>query len=136
MARFPELARVTTGGGTILLSLPLHPTRWTAFDDFVGHRRRYEPEPLLAQLAQHGLTAERSAAYGMQPRSSRLLNIGMWWLTQRRERAMWLYNRALMPIALRFQKKLALVPGMIRTENVDEILLVCRKNQGKSAGAV
>jgi SAM-dependent methyltransferase len=122
-----ELARVTTDGGTILLSLPLHPTRWTAFDDFVGHRRRYEPEQLLAKLARHGLTAERSAAYGMQPRSSRLLDVGMWWLTHRRERAMWVYNRILMPLALRFQKKLALVPGMIRTENVDEILLVCRK---------
>jgi hypothetical protein len=40
---------------------------------------------------------------------------------------MWWYNRALMPLGLRFQKPLELVPGLIPTDAVDEILLVCRK---------
>src|SRR5215813_13974200 len=38
-----ELARVCAPGGVLLLSAPLHPGRWSAFDEFVGHRRRYEP---------------------------------------------------------------------------------------------
>lgn len=122
-----ELARVAAPHGVLLLSTPLHPSRWTAFDDFVGHRRRYEPERLLAKLAEHSLSVERSAVYGMQPRSSRLLDLGMWGLAHRRARAMWWYNRVLMPLAVRFQKKLAVVPGMIDTSGVDEILLVCRK---------
>jgi len=133
-AALSEIARVATPAAVLLLSAPLHPSRWTAFDDFVGHRRRYEPERLLAKLAQHGLTVERSAVYGMQPRSSRLLDLGMWWLTHHRERAMWWYNRAFVPLGLRFQKRLELGRGMIDGTGVDEILLVCRR-QDAAAGS-
>jgi len=133
-AALAEITRVAAPGAVLLLSAPLHQSRWTSFDDFVGHRRRYEPQDLLAKLERHGLSVERSAVYGMQPRSSRLLDLGMWWLTHHRERAMWWYNRALMPLGVRFQKKLALAAGMIDTSEVDEILLVCRK-QGASHAA-
>jgi SAM-dependent methyltransferase len=122
-----EISRVTKPGGMLLISTPLHPDRWTPFDDFVGHKRRYEPPCLLAKLTEQHLAVERSAVFGMQPRSSFLLDMGMWWLTHHRERAMWWYNRAFMPIGLRFQKPLELVAGMIPTDSVDEILLVCRK---------
>lgn len=123
-----ELARVAAPGSAILLSVPLHPSRWTAFDEFVGHRRRYEPERLLAKLAEHGFAVEQSAVYGMQPGSSRLLDLGMWFLTHRREHAMWWYRNVFMPLAVRFESKLALAPGVIATEKVNEILLVCRKD--------
>jgi SAM-dependent methyltransferase len=126
-AAWSELVRVSAPAAILLLSAPLHPARWTAFDDFVGHRRRYEPQQLFAKLSQHGLTVERSAVFGMQPRSSRLLDLGMWWLTHHRERAMWWYNRAIMPLGMHFQKRLALVPGMIDASAIDEVLLVCRK---------
>ncbi len=122
-----ELARVAAPGGALVLSAPLHPSRWTAFDDLVGHHCRYEPDELVAKLARHGLAVERSAAYGMQPRSSRLVDLGMWWIKHRREQAMWWYNHLIMPLAVRFEKPLALAPGMIATEKVDEILLVCRR---------
>jgi SAM-dependent methyltransferase len=124
---FSEITRVTKPGAVLLLSVPLHPSRWTAFDDFVGHRRRYEPERLAMKLAEHRLVVERSALYGMQPRSSRLLDLGMWWLTHRREQALWWYNRAFMPLGLRFQKKLDFHTGMMDAEEVDEVLMVCRK---------
>lgn len=123
-----EISRVAKPGAVMLLSVPLHPERWTAFDDFVGHRRRYEPERLAKKLTEHRLTVERSAIFGMQPRSSRLLDMGMWWLTHQRERALWWYNRAFMPLGLRFQKPLEFVAGMIGTDGVDEVLLVCRKD--------
>jgi SAM-dependent methyltransferase len=121
-----ELSRVAKPGGTVLISVPLHLAYWTAFDDLVGHKRRYDPPDLLAKLAQHQLVIERSAVFGMQPRSSRLLDLGIWWLVNHRERAMRWYNRGLQ-LALRFQKKLRFVPGMIATEGVDEVLLVCQK---------
>ncbi|MCI4568956.1 class I SAM-dependent methyltransferase [Lysobacter sp. CFH 32150] len=122
-----ELARVAKPGAAVLLSAPLHPASWTAFDDFVGHYRRYEPEQLLTKIRAHGFTLEHSAIYGMQPKSSWLLDLGMWFLTHRREQAMRWYNRTL-PLFARFQKPLALVSGMVGTAEVDEVLLVCRKD--------
>jgi SAM-dependent methyltransferase len=128
-----ELSRVTKSGGAMLISMPLHPALWTSFDDFVGHKRRYDPPHLLSKLAQHHLLVERSVVFGMQPRSSYLVDIGMWWLLHHRERAMWWYNRAFMPLGLRFQKELRFAPGMIATDDVDEILLVCRKDASAAA---
>jgi SAM-dependent methyltransferase len=123
-----ELTRVARPGAALLLSMPLHPSRWTSFDDFVGHRRRYEPARLIAKIEQHHLVVERSAVFGMQPPSSRLVDLGMWWLLHHRQMAMWWYNRAFMPLGLRLQKELLLSPGMIAMAEVDEILLVCRKD--------
>ncbi len=123
-----ELSRVLKRGGTLVISAPLHPSRWTVFDDFVGHKRRYEPPDLICKLTQHRLVVERSALYGMQPRSTRVVDIGMWWLNHHRERALWWYNKLFMPLALRFQKELKLAPGMMVPDAVDEILLVCRRD--------
>jgi SAM-dependent methyltransferase len=126
-AVFSELVRVLRPGGALVLSVPLHPDRWTTFDDVVGHLRRYRPQELSARLARHGLTLERSARYGMQPRSRLLGRFAAWGLTRRREQAMRWYNRVFMPIGLLFEKRLRLVPGLIDTTRVDEVLLVCRR---------
>jgi SAM-dependent methyltransferase len=131
-----ELSRVAKSGATLILSTPLHPSRWNAFDDFVGHKRRYEPQRLLAKLAEHHLRVERTAAFGMQPRSSRLLDLGMWWLTHFREHAMWWYNRVFMRLGLRMQVPLQVLPGLIPTDAVDEILLVCRRDVRQPSVAV
>lgn len=120
-----ELARVAAPGASVLLSVPLHPQAWTAFDQFVGHYRRYEPTEILVRLATHGFVLEQSAVYGMQPGSSRLLALGQWYLTHQRERAMWWYNRVFMPIGLRFQKPLRWHAGLGDTDGVDEVLLRC-----------
>lgn len=129
-----EVTRTARAGGVILTSVPLHPALWTSFDDFVGHKRRYEPPELLSKLTRYHLTVEHSAVFGMQPRSSRLVDLGMWWLLHDRERAMWWYNRVFMQLGLLFQKRLRLESGMIATDRVDEILLVCRKQAGSGTG--
>jgi SAM-dependent methyltransferase len=122
-----ELSRVASPGAALITSVPLHPAQWTGFDDFVGHRRRYAPEKLTAKFARHGFAVARSAVFGMQPKSSRLLDLGMWFLIHRRAQAMWLYNRVMMPLGVRFQKPLALAEGLIDTAEVGEILLLCRR---------
>ena len=125
-AALAELSRVTSSGGTVLLSAPLHPDRWSAFDELVGHQRRYEPQRLVGHLAEHHLTIAHSAGFGMQPHSSRITDLGVWWLTHHRATALWWYNRLLMPLGLRRQGELSLAPGLIATAPLDEVLLVCR----------
>jgi ubiquinone/menaquinone biosynthesis C-methylase UbiE len=127
VAALAEIARIAKPGAALLLSTPLHQELWTPFDDFVGHRRRYEPEKLVALLKQHGFRIEQSAIFGMKPKSSRLVSIGMWFLEHRRKRAMWWYNRVL-PFTVRFQKKLEMLPGLVNTDTIGEVLLVCRRD--------
>lgn len=122
-----EIARVTRPGAPVVLSLPLYMHAWTFFDDLVGHRRRYEPGVLAPLLAAHGLILERSAAYGMQPRSALLLKFGLWWLEHHYTHAMQIYNRIIMPLALRSQRSLEFVPGLLADPRVDEVVLVCRR---------
>jgi SAM-dependent methyltransferase len=129
-AALSELARVAAPMSTLLLSAPLHPSRWSKFDDLVGHGRRYEPAELLSKLARHGLSVTGTAVYGMQPRSSLLLDFGVWGLTHRQKRAIWWYDRVFMRLGILFQKKLELRPGMMDVTDVDEVLLACRKTGG------
>ena len=126
-AALAELARVAAPGSTLLLSVPLHPSRWTRFDDLVGHRRRYEAALLVAKLARHGMSVTESALYGMQPRSPFLLAFGIWWMTYLQRIAIWWYDHLIFRFGARFQRKLSLTPGLMDVENVDEILLVCEK---------
>ncbi|HEX5314541.1 MAG TPA: class I SAM-dependent methyltransferase [Gammaproteobacteria bacterium] len=126
-AALRELARVAAPGATLLLSVPLHEEAWTPFDDLVGHYRRYAPGELAGKLDRHGFAVERSAVYGMQPKSSRLLDVGMWYLMHQRERAMWWYNRVIMPLGLRRQKPLRFRTGLIDDDGVDTVLVVCRR---------
>lgn len=122
-----ELARVTKPGGAFLFAAPLHASRWTPFDDFVGHRERYEPEALAQKLDRHGFAVERSAAYGMQPRAGWLSEFGLRCLLQRPRRAMWYYTHLLMPLGLWMQPRLRFAEGWISLAGVDEVLLVCRR---------
>lgn len=122
-----ELSRVAAPDARLLISVPLHPESWTDFDDLVGHYRRYEAKQIEGRLLAHGWIIEQSAVYGMQPASPRLLALGQWYLTHQRERALWWYHRVLMPLGLRLQKPLRWRPGLGSTNNVDEVLLLCRR---------
>jgi hypothetical protein len=133
VAALRELARVLSDDGVLLLSVPLFADAWTPFDELVGHNRRYEPEQLAELLRKMGFTIERSAVYGMQPRSSKLLDFGMWWLKRHRKRAMWWYNKVFMPLGLRLQKPLHFAAGMIDAPGMDEVLLICRRRRERCA---
>jgi SAM-dependent methyltransferase len=126
-AVFGELARVAKPGAILLLSAPLHPSHWTSVDYIVGHRRRYEPRRLFTKVQRHGFYVECSAAYGMQPRPTWAVQIGLWYLQNKRKRASWWFNRVMMPLALRLQRPLRFQFGPIQTDPIDEILLVCRR---------
>lgn len=122
-----ELARVLVEGGVLILSLPLHPHRWTDFDAVVGHCRRYRPDELTERLDAHELEVERSAVYGMQPGNSRLMSLAAWFMKRHPALAAAWYDRFLLPLALRLQKPLQIQDGAIEMARVDEVLLVCRR---------
>jgi SAM-dependent methyltransferase len=124
---FREIRRVTREGATVVLSVPLHPARWSAFDVLVGHVRRYDADALVALLAEHALTLERSAMFGMEPRSRWLLDFAVWGLTKRRVQAMRWYNAVFLPLGLLLQPRLAWTPALMDVSTVDELLLVCRR---------
>lgn len=122
-----ELCRVAKPGAYFLISTPLHPAYWTPFDEFVGHHRRYEPAQLQQLLAARGLSVEKSAGFGMKPKSSWLVQWGMRKMQESPRFSMWLYNRVLMPMGLRFQKPLQLQDGMANTESISDVFMLCRK---------
>lgn len=132
---FGELSRVLKDDGVLICSVPLHADRWTEFDEWVGHARRYDPSDLLAIMADNQLEVERSAAFGMQPANPRLVKYGMRWLERRPAWAMFWYNWVGMPLAMRFQKRLKLLSGFIDTTGVDEVVLVCRRGARSSPAA-
>jgi len=125
---FCELSRVAKDGATVIFSVPLHPARWSAFDALVGHVRRYEPDGLLALLKAHSFSLEQSAVFGMQPKSGWLLDFAVWGLTHKPVQAMRWYNGLFLPLGLLLQRPLIWSTGLTDVANVDEILLVCRRD--------
>jgi len=133
---FDELTRVLKPGGHLVLSVPLHPERWNAFDTLVGHARRYEPATLQALLARHGLVVERSVAFGMESKNPALVYLTVQGLTRRHTLAVHLYNWLFLPLGMWFQKRLMMVDGLMDLTEVDEVLLVCRRSHSdEGAGA-
>jgi SAM-dependent methyltransferase len=133
---FREVSRVLKDDGVLICSVPLYAHLWTEFDDWVGHARRYDPADLVATLAGNQFIVEKSAAFGMQPSSPRLVKWGMWWLQHQPKRAMFWYNWVGMPLAMRFQKPLRFVSGFINTPGVADVVLVCRRAARSPAGAI
>ncbi len=132
---FAGLTRVLAPGGRLVFSVPLHPARWTVFDDCVGHARRYEPTALLALLDGHGLVVEQSAVFGMQSNNPRLLRHAVEGLTRHPVAAIRCYNWLFFPLGLLLQRRLKLAAGLTDLAAVDEVLLVCRKAEDGRQGA-
>lgn len=130
---FRELERVARPNATIVFSVPLHSAHWNAFDDLVGHVRRYDLDRLLPLLTRHGLSLAHSAVFGMEPRNRWMLAFSVWALTRRRVQALRWYNNIFLPLGLFLQRPLVLRPGLIDVDGVDEVLLVCR-SRGTAAG--
>jgi SAM-dependent methyltransferase len=126
---FRELARVARPDAALV---PLHSAHWNAFDDLVGHVRRYDLDHLLTVLGAHAFSLEQSAAFGMEPRNRWLLDFSVWGLTRRRVQAMRWYNNVFLPLGLFLQRRLVWTQGLIDVAKVDELLLVCRFNDASA----
>lgn len=123
---FAELTRVLRPNGCLIFSVPLHPARWTRFDDYVGHARRYLPSALQELLARHRLEVMQSGIFGMQSNNTRLLDFAVLGLTKHPTFAVRCYNWVFFPLGLLLQKQLKIEHGLIDLSKVDEVILVCR----------
>ena len=59
-----EFARILRPGGWLALNLPAHRILWSPHDEAVGHRRRYEAQPLHRLLLRHGFLPRRIGYWG------------------------------------------------------------------------
>jgi SAM-dependent methyltransferase len=51
-------------GGTMLISVPAHPSLWSAADEWAGHYRRYRKKDLIKVVADTGLRIEHVECFG------------------------------------------------------------------------
>ena len=123
---FQEIGQVLKDDGT-LISCPCIDTGRR--DDTSATRDVTIPGP-AGLLGSHDRSQERRLRHAtVQPALGRL---GMWWLEHQPRRAMFWYNWVGMPLALRFQKPLKLVEGMIDATGVDEMIFVCHRRARSS----
>ena len=71
---------------------------------------------------------ERTAVFGMEPRSRWLLDFAVWGLTKRRVQALRWYNTLFLPLGLLLQRRLEWGSGLIDVAGVGELLLACRRS--------
>ncbi len=126
-AVFSKLSHLLTDGGILFFSVPLHASAWTSFDVLVGHYRRYNPEDLQIILDTHAFDIDRSAPFGMLPKTKLLTQMSAWFLRRHYETAMSFHNRFFFPLGLKLQKKLQFKPGLTHNDNSDEVLVICRR---------
>ena len=58
-----DLYKILTPGGTLLLTVPAHPSLWSYFDEAARHCRRYEPGELKRKLIRTGYRIDYITQY-------------------------------------------------------------------------
>ncbi len=68
-----EIKRVLATGGTLIITVPFQKKYWGEDDDFVGHKRRYEPGELEEKLKEAGFSTVKT--YRLSGKIERFLTI-------------------------------------------------------------
>jgi SAM-dependent methyltransferase len=62
-AALRAMARAAVPDGGMILTVPQHPSLWSAVDEYSRHRRRYTRKELLGKLARVGMTVVRATSF-------------------------------------------------------------------------
>jgi SAM-dependent methyltransferase len=101
-ALLAEIARITKPGGILTLSVPLGRRHWTAFDEYAGHVRRYEPDELQQKLTRGGFVLERFEVRPMAA-SKIVANLATPFCRWFPRLSVWATERVFLPIACRWK---------------------------------
>ena len=126
-ATIRELGRVLQPAGHLCVSVPLHASRWTAFDRVVGHHKRFDPHELEDLILRAGFQVERSAAFGLQPRFRSLMWVGSLGLRTFPSAAAWFEDRLWLPIHRRLQKPIDWTSGFAVPPRADGVIVVAKR---------
>ena len=64
LAALTQWSRWLSPGGTLLMSVPAHPSQWNAADVWAGHFRRYTRQQLLNTVERSGLSVDHIECIG------------------------------------------------------------------------
>lgn len=76
-AALADWSRYLRSGGTLFLSVPAHPLRWNAADEWAGHYRRYTRPELTALVEGAGYRITELQSYGF-PLANAMERLGAW----------------------------------------------------------
>jgi SAM-dependent methyltransferase len=93
-----ELARITRPGGHLMLSVPLGMKYYNAYDRFMGHVRRYEPNELRTKIESAGYVLERFEVRASSPREP-VASLMVWLMIHAPNFSVWMLRDVMLPMA-------------------------------------
>jgi SAM-dependent methyltransferase len=127
-ALLAEVARISRPGAFLMVSVPLQPSRYNAWDRFSGHVRRYQPQELREKLAGAGFILDRFEVRRIRAgRLAAAITVLLCKLMPRT--VMWITERLVLPNAAK-QWRLAWRPAQEwdhATRQATDCTLICRR---------
>ena len=131
-----EIARVSSSGGVLILSTPVHASMWSPLDDACGHVRRDEPEVLFEKVRAAGF--EIGGYSWTAAGSSRITKLRAKALTSNRRLSTAFVQTLIFPFHAAYQRAFAKVgwtppAAPVPFEADDVMLWATRALEGSSA---
>jgi SAM-dependent methyltransferase len=124
-----EIARITRPGGHLILALPLQMRLFNTWDQYAGHKRRYEPDELRDKLSRAGFElVEFETRPNQQGRLGAVIITLMCRFFPRF--VMWYSDTVMVPLAQKWLK-LTYYPASewnARSAEAGECTVVCRRS--------
>ena len=92
-----EIARITRPGGRLVLTVPLGMKHYNAYDRFMGHVRRFEPDELRSKIERAGYALERFEVHQQSPLGP-AAGMYVWFLRHAPRFSVWMLRYVFVPL--------------------------------------